>query len=39
MTTALLIVALAGIAYCAVVMTRLAKLVKECLTRLEGRKW
>lgn len=35
----LLIVALIGIAYCAVVLTRLARLVKECLTRLEGRRW
>ena len=35
----LLIAALVGIGYCAVVMTRLARLVKECLTRLEGRKW
>ena len=35
----MLIVALVGIAYCAVVLTRLVKLVKECLTRLEGRRW
>lgn len=35
----LMIVAMVGIAYCAVVLTRLVKLVKECLTRLEGRKW
>ena len=35
----LMIVAMLGIAYCAVVMTRLVKLVKACLTRLEGRKW
>ena len=39
MTTALIIVALVGIGYCAVVMTRLVKMVKECLTRLEGRRW
>ncbi len=39
MTTALLIVALFGIAYCAVVLTRLTKLVRECIARLEGRRW
>lgn len=39
MTTALIIVALVGIAYCAVVLTELVKLVKECLTRLEARRW
>lgn len=39
MTTALIIVALVGIGYCAVVMTRLARLVRECLTRLEARRW
>ena len=35
----LLIVVLLGIGYCAVVMTRLVKLVKECIGRLEGRRW
>lgn len=35
----LLIAALVGIAYCAVVMTRLVKLVKECKGRMEGRRW
>lgn len=35
----LLIAALLGVVYCAVVMTRLVKLVKECLRRMEGRKW
>ncbi len=35
----LLILALVGIAYCAVVMTRLARLVGKCLTRLEERRW
>lgn len=35
----LVIAALVGIAYCAVVLTRLVRLVRECLTRLEGRKW
>lgn len=39
MTTALIIVALLGIGYCAVVMTRLVKLVRECLRRMEGRRW
>lgn len=39
MTTALMIVALVGIAYCAVVMTRLVKLVRECIARLEARRW
>lgn len=39
MTTALLILALLGIAYCAVVLTRLAKLVRECIARLEARRW
>lgn len=39
MTTALLIAALVGIGYCAVVMTRLARLVGECIARLEGRRW
>lgn len=35
----LMIAALVGIAYCAVVMTRLVKLVKECIARMEGRRW
>ena len=35
----LLIAALVGIAFCAVVMTRLVRLVGECLRRMEGRKW
>ena len=35
----LLIVALIGIAYCAVALTRLVKLVKECRARMEGRRW
>lgn len=35
----LIIVALVGIGYCAVVLTRLARLVRECLTRLEARRW
>lgn len=35
----LLIAALVGIAYCAVVMTKLVKLVRECKARMEGRKW
>lgn len=35
----LLIAALVGIAYCAVVLTRLVRLVRECLRRMEGRKW
>lgn len=39
MTTALIIVALVGIGYCAVVMTRLVRLVGECLRRMEGRRW
>lgn len=39
MTIALMIVALVGIAYCAVVMTRLVRLVGECLSRLEARRW
>lgn len=39
MTTALIIVALVGVAYCAVVLTRLVRLVKECKARMEGRKW
>ena len=39
MTTALMIVALVGIGYCAVVLTRLVKLVRECIKRMEGRKW
>lgn len=37
--TYLLIAALVGIAYCAIVLTRLVKLVGECLARLEMRKW
>ena len=39
MTIALMIVAMVGIGYCAVVMTRLARMVRECLTRLEARRW
>lgn len=35
----LMIVALLGIAYCAWTMTRLVRLVGECLTRLEARRW
>lgn len=35
----LLIVALIGIAYCAVVLTRLVKLVKQYKARMEGRRW
>lgn len=35
----LMILAMLGIIYCAWAMTKLVKLVKECLTRLEGRKW
>lgn len=35
----LLIAALVGIGYCAVVLTRLVKLVRECIARLEGRRW
>lgn len=35
----LMILALVGIAYCAVVMTQLVKLVKEFKARMEGRKW
>jgi hypothetical protein len=35
----LMILALAGIGYCAVVMTKLVKLVKECIARMEGRRW
>lgn len=35
----LMILVMLGILYCAWTMTRLVKLVKECLTRLEGRKW
>lgn len=37
--TYLLIAALVGIGYCAVVMTRLVKLVRECKARMEGRRW
>lgn len=35
----LLIAALVGIAYCAVVLTRLVRLAKECIKRLEARRW
>lgn len=35
----MLIAALVGIGYCAWTMTRLVKLVRECLTRLEARRW
>lgn len=39
MTTALLIAALVGIGYCAIVLAQLLGLVKECIARLEGRRW
>lgn len=39
MTIALMIVALVGILYCAWTMTKLVKLVKECIGRLEARRW
>ena len=35
----LMILVMLGIAYCAVVLTRLVRLVRECLTRLEARRW
>lgn len=39
MTTALLIAALVGIVYCAIVLAQLLGLVKERIARMEGRKW
>lgn len=39
MTTALLITALLGIAYCAIALAQLLDLVKECIARLDGRRW
>lgn len=39
MTTALIIVALVGIAYCAIVLTRLVRMTREFIVRMEMRRW
>lgn len=39
MTTALIIVALVGIAYCAVVLTELVRMTREFIVRMEMRRW
>lgn len=37
--TYLLIAALVGIAYCAVVLTRLVRMTREFIVRMEMRRW